>query len=77
MAKNQGEGDRESAERYNKHTREHVAKMTPAELQPEASEQPEQEAAEARAQGAAKSRAGSQDQRDAAVFRALEKQHKS
>lgn len=73
---NQGEGDRESARRYNRRTREHVARMSPAQLRPDQTTQSEAEGSEARKAARARSRAGGQDLRDAAVFRALERRRK-
>jgi hypothetical protein len=73
----QGEGDHESARRYNQHTSEHVKKMTPDELEARDPGQSEQQAQAARAAGQARARSAGQDLRDAEVFRALEEKHKS
>lgn len=77
MSKNQGEGDIESARRYNANTRADVSTMKPADVAQEA-RKPETEAEKAAfAAGVVKAKAGSQDQRDASVFRKLEELEKS
>jgi hypothetical protein len=73
----QGEGDYEAARRYNQHTREHVKKMTPEELDAGDPGQSEQQAQAAREAGESHARAGEQDLRDAEVFRALERKQKT
>ena len=77
MSKNQGEGDIESARRYNEHTRADVAKMDKAAATDAAREPETPEEKAAFNAGVAKAKTGTQDQRDANVFRKLEELDKN
>ncbi len=73
MGKVQGEGDYESARRYNEHTREDLKNMDPAKLRPaEATPAAEAEGDKARAEAKQHAKHGEQDARDAAVFKSME-----
>jgi hypothetical protein len=72
MSKNQGEGDIKSAKRYNEHTRADVSKMKKTAVTDAARKPETPEEAAAFNAGVAKAKAGTQDQRDANVFRKLE-----
>ena len=79
MSKNQGEGDIKSAKLYNEHTRADVSKMkktavTDAARKPET---PEEAVAFNAGVAKAKAKAGTQEQRDANVFRKLEELDKN
>lgn len=76
MSKIQGEGDYESARKYNDKTRKAVEKMDQDEVAKAARQKETAAEAAANKAGREKSQAGQKDQRDARIFRDLEKHDK-